>query len=71
MSLNNYYTFHFAGSRRRCSVHLINRGVTTTRRLDGAIAKSIEWGLAAPVDVVPSDITFTCSLDGGQAFECK
>ena len=51
-------------------MHLINEGLTTNLQ-DGATGVRVEWGLAAPADVLPSDITFTCSFEGRKATECK
>ncbi len=61
--------FCLKGSRRRCSVHLINEGVTV-RNSSGISSVDIEWGLSGPSDVQPG-ITFMCSLDGGSEFPCK
>ena len=60
-----HYNPH-VGSRRRCSVHLINNGVIV--RSDRKV--SIEWGLSGPTDV-QSGIPFTCSLEYGREFQCK
>ena len=60
-----------AGVRGRCSVHLINEGITTTSSADGGVVTTIEWGLSAPSDAVRSEIGFRCSLDGGPSFNCK
>ena len=56
----------YAGVRGRCSVHLINEGITSA---DGGVV--IEWGLSAPSDAVKSEIGFQCSLDGGPMLNCK
>lgn len=47
--------FHIiSGVNGRCSVHLINDGIT----LDDTDHITIEWGLSAPDDAVLSAITF-------------
>lgn len=57
---------HIIGIGGRCSVHLINTGVSQARNGDGDLVSTIEWGLAAPGEVDRSDISFICFLDGAR-----
>lgn len=61
------------GVRRRCSVHLINEGITSVRNAAGKMVTVIEWGLSAPSDseMMPSQISFVCTLDRITTFSCK
>ncbi len=58
--------FGIIGVRQRCSVHLINGGITWE---DNVVV--IEFGLSAPSDVVKEDVTIECSQDAGAFTECK
>ena len=58
------------GVQGRCSVHLINDGITQFIR-NGETVASIDWGLSAPKDVLRSAVDFTCSLDGARFQPCK
>ena len=59
------------GVRGRCSVHLINDGITMDSGVEGSVVSTIEWGLSAPSDAVTSEIGFQCSVDGGPSASCK
>ena len=60
-----------AGVRGRCSVHLINDGITTTNAdAEGGVVSVVEWGLSAPSHVVQLQVSFTCSINGGPAVTC-
>lgn len=64
--------FYHLGVRDRCSVHLINDGIT--RLLSSSEIFSVttfEWGLSAPSDVMRSAVSFNCSFNGGQPSNCK
>lgn len=61
-------TMH-VGFRGRCSVHLVNGGVTTFVGEDGETGALIEWGVSVPSGI--TDVTFTCFLDSDAPFICK
>lgn len=65
---NNVYKL---GVRMRCSVHLINEGVTQRRNENGEVVTVIEWGLSAPADVMESEVSFRCDLDGQTISNCE
>ena len=58
------------GIRRRCSVHLINEGVSFLNE-DGNREAIIQWGVSAPGNVNKSQVKFMCSLDKGPRKSCK
>lgn len=59
------------GVQGRCSIHLINDGITMATSADVGVVTTIKWGLSAPSDVVLSQVGFNCSIDAGPAFNCK
>ena len=63
--------FSNTGVRSRCSVHLINEGITMTTNAIGDLVTVIEWGLSTDVNAVTSEIDFTCCLDGAPLEACK
>ena len=65
------HTIHCTGVRGRCSVHLINDGITRASSGNGSVITTIEWGLSAPSDAVTSQIGFLCSMDGRPVTSCK
>lgn len=67
----NMDIIHFIGVRGRCSVHLINEGITTVSDEKGDVVTRIEWGLSAPSYAAPSQISFVCTLDQVTSFTCK
>lgn len=68
VNIADLHVFHqLIGIQGRCSVHLINNGVTSA----GAGVSVIEWGLSSPADVDVSVVTFTCTLDDSMPFQCK
>ena len=54
----------------RCSVHLINEGVTQRSNANDEVVTVIEWGISVPTDVVESEVTFRCILDGQSTNNC-
>lgn len=63
---------HSVGVWNKCSVHLINDGITVVRNSDGVLVNAINWGLSAPSGVAKSQTKFKCILDGSmQEFDCK
>ena len=66
----HYHVIIMIGVRERCSVHLINDGISKFIR-SGETVASIDWGLSAPEDVLRSDVEFRCSLDGARFRPCE
>ena len=51
-------------------MHLINEGVTQRSNANDEVVTVIEWGISAPTDVVESEVTFRCILDGQSIDNC-